>query len=124
MDAIKRAILNGRHLTEINCLKDKTWKEFFSSINGKKVFIFGLGEGASCFFSRRDKSKIEITGVIDNDKRKQGIALKNYFPDLLNDDEEEILVQEIAALDEYLEEDVVILITNLLHYEEIYYHQL
>ena len=124
MDAIKRAILNGRHLTEINCLKDKTWKEFFSSINGKKVFIFGLGEGASCFFSRRDKSKIEITGVIDNDKRKQGIALKNYFPDLLNDDEEEILVQEIAALDEYLEEDVVILITNLLHYEEIYYQLL
>lgn len=115
MDVIEKAMLKERHITKNMSLQNQTWTEFEEVSCNKKVFLFGVGEGAGFFFE--DTHNIGIEGILDNDKIKQGILCSAFFEVPQSHD---LIVTGIEEIKNYHLDDVVILITNLVHYEEIY----
>ena len=52
MDAIDRAILKGWNCTDHEKLNGQTWEEFENALAGKKLFLFGAGQGADFYFHK------------------------------------------------------------------------
>lgn len=115
MDVIEKAMLKERHITKNMTLQMQTWAEFEKVSIDKKVFLFGVGEGASFLFDA--VKDIEVEGILDNDKRKHGILCSSFFecPKCGG-----LVVSGIEEIQKYKAKDVAILITNLVHYEEIF----
>ena len=58
--------------------------------------------------------------MVDNDKKKNGMMLSNFFGDFLDEKHKKIKISDASGLLEYDKNDIVVLITSLLHLEQIY----
>lgn len=105
-------------MANLEAVQENTWKEFFEKIQGKKVFIFGLGVGTDYYFTKF-KDRIEIEGFIDNDMSKHGAQAQAY----LSIDSKKFcgnaIISDISILKKYKEEQTVVLITSIRSYEKI-----
>lgn len=117
MDAIDRAIAAKWHIMDNSILNGQTWEEFEDAIKGKKVVLFGIGNGAEYYFYKYKENAI-VDQIIDNDKTIQGydageiIGEMYYFHN-------ELKIADISALEQYDVNAVVVLIASLRHYAEI-----
>lgn len=63
-------------------IRNQTWNMFDSSVKGKELWLFGLGEGAVYFIERFAKN-YSVVGVLDNDVRKQGNFVREFVGTLV-----------------------------------------
>lgn len=118
MDLIAYAITMGQQFSYIYRFNSQRWEEFEKDIIGKHLFLFGVGPGVNYYFNKYPDASID--GVIDNDKKKQGFKLKQFMKENKNNIYEEQYISDISVLDKFRPEDIVILITSLKGYEQIY----
>ena len=118
MDIIEKALSNNLHLWAEKKYKEQTWSELKKISLGKNVFAFGVG-GALDYFFRNCSSQIRITGVIDNDAQKYGQKLGWYCAEAWNTEYEDMLIQGPEILNNYLQSDLVVLVTNVNYYRQI-----
>lgn len=118
MALISSVIEKGWHISGRDDLDSQTWEMFEDKVRGKKLFLFGLGEGA-CFYFESKWNKHVLEGAIDNDITKQGIKVKWILPKEADDNCGELRISDMVVLKQYAPEDVVVLITSLRGYREI-----
>lgn len=83
-------------LLENNSLMVENLKKFIDS--NKKVFIFGCGYGSVRCYRLFIENKMLFHGYIDNDIKKQGMNLKEYYtysPDILKNKKEKVIVSSV-----------------------------
>ena len=97
--------------------KDQTWDSFRKEIIGKKIYIYGAGAGSGILWERMERP-VYLSGVIDNDKRKQGKALEDLYPVDCKKLGNSIINSE-QILDRVEREKAVFLIASQRHYAEI-----
>ncbi|WP_163193251.1 CDP-glycerol glycerophosphotransferase family protein [Clostridium thermarum] len=116
MDIIQN-ILNERNCRfRIEKFNFQTWEEFERIKKNKSVFLFGIGIGADFFFENYTGS---IVGLIDNDKKKHGLPIDLFIDEIALDKCQEKKVLDVSILNQYKNEDIVILISNLKSCEQI-----
>lgn len=118
MSVISEAIKKGFHISGRDELDHQTWELFEDKVHGKKLFIFGIGNGAAFYLSKYRKHTLE--GIIDNDKAKQGIAAKWFMPKEADDVCRDLCISDISILKQYHPDEIVVLITGLISYSGIY----
>lgn len=119
MDLMDKAIENKKHISKNEVLNSQTWQEFKEKAKQTKVFLFGVGGvGADFFFEHCND--VELEGLIDNDVRKQGFCLADFYggrPGETAGDQLKIYAKDI--LNEYDCDEVSVLITTNNCYDEI-----
>lgn len=118
MDIISRAIQKNLHLCGDINLEQQTWEQFKLRCINKKVFVLGTGRALDYFF-RNCCGHIKISGVLDNDKGKQGQRLDWYCAEAYQTEYEDILIQSPDILKAYPPSEIAILITSVRYYIEI-----
>ena len=117
MNAVAAAIANGLHFSNLPQLEFQTWEHFRKTIPGKKVFLFGMGNGAEYYFDHY--ADVFLEGIIDNNILKQGFKANQFILSAMDDTYKNLDIFDISVLDNYRPEDIVVLITCLKSYEEI-----
>ena len=115
MDMISRAMEKGTHLCENMAQEGQTWEKFEECKKGRKLFIFGVGGGLD-YFLRNCCNHMQIVGVIDSDKRKQGQRLGSYCGEAWHTEYEELRIQNPNVLKRYRGQDIIVLITSTNFY--------
>lgn len=118
MDVIDRAIEKGLHHSEREEWNKQTWADFEYAIQGKKVFLYGVGLGADCYFNRY-KNAVRLDGVIDNDGKKQGLPAKVFVAEMIDLEQGNLPVSDSSVFDCDLAENSVVLISSTNYYMEI-----
>ncbi len=118
MDAIDRAIVKSWHISRNEKLNAQTWKEFEESLNEKKLFLFGAGRGADFYYEKYGKNAC-AEGIIENDNKLWGIPVQEIVSEKIYGNAQNIKIVDISVLDQYLADDIVVLISSLKHFEEI-----
>lgn len=118
MDIISKAIDRKLHITDRKELIGQTWDQFEKECKSKKIFLFGAGGTADCFFLRYHNCQ-KVIGVIDNDRKKQGFSVRQFVASAWEYLSEEIYVSDMSILDSYPKDEIVVLITSISYYEEI-----
>lgn len=118
MDLITRAIEKKLHICGDERLQRQTWELFQEQSKDKKIFIFGGGSGLDYFF-RNCCNHINITEVIDNDKKKQGQRLGWYCAEAFQTEYEHLIIQSPDILKRYNQDKVVVLITSTAYYQSM-----
>lgn len=99
-------------------LNEQIWDNFQQAINNKYLFIYGMGVGVDYFYEKF-QDEVPVEGYIDNDIKKQGVLAG----DLLSVNSAKFcgnqLVADISILQNYHQEQIVILITSIRYYEQI-----
>ena len=117
-DSISNAIQKGYHICKRNSIESQTWEEFEQALPGKRLFIFGTGKGADYYFRKGRRHPIE--GVIDNNDDIQGMPAGWMLPSEAVDYYKDILISDISVLTNYAPEEVVVLVTSLKYYVDIF----
>ena len=117
MAVISNAIEKGYNISGRNELDNQTWEMFQEKVCGKKLFLFGLGNGATFYFKKCKQHVLE--GIIDNDKAKQGIKATWFMPREAYDVCGDLCISDISILKRYHSDEVVVLITSLKNYSDI-----
>ena len=78
MDAIDRAILKGWDCTDNEKLGKQTWEDFEKALDGKRLFLFGVGQGTDFYFHKY-KEKAMPEGIIDNNSELWGREAKEVI---------------------------------------------
>lgn len=117
MDIIEKVIINNNY-EDVKEIESQTWSDFEKNINGKKVIMFGVGKYANLYW-RRYKSIPALSGVIDNDARKQGFQIGDLVPESFMEQGGEQVVSDISILEKYDSDNTVILITSKIYYKDI-----
>jgi len=112
MDIISKAMDKGLHICENINVEKQTWELFESNREGKQVFVFGTGGGLG-YFLRNCSQDMDIVGVIDNDKNKQGQKLGWCSGDAEQTKYAELLIQSPDILNTYSSKGIVVLITSV-----------
>lgn len=97
--------------------KRQTWEAFYKAAGGRKVYLFGAGAAVRYLAGKCDNVKFD--GVIDNDKHKQGFLLGEVTGDAVGTAYENLPIYDIHILDTVSSKDIVVLITNIVNYQEI-----
>lgn len=118
MDSIDRAMEKGLHRSGTEEFDSQTWEDFEQFIQGKKVFLFGVGTGANCYFDRY-KDRAVLDGVIDNDSRKLGLPVGVFLAGTYGLEQSKVMVSASSILDGIAKEDAVVLIASTNYYKEI-----
>ena len=118
MDQIDYSVSLGRHITKNKKILNKSWRDFFCAIKNKKIILYGINEILNLLWIRaKDFSeKILITAAIDNDIGKKNLPLNIFFDE---DNLNEIKICPKSELKNFSSDEVVILISSMLHYNEI-----
>lgn len=117
-DVISHALKRGWYKTKNRKIRKQNWQDLKKEVSGKKLFVFGCGDGAE-YFCQRYFNCFTIEGFLDNDKTKQGMYLSDC---IFMKEEERIKQYRILGLEEfekYEEKEIVVLITSLKYYELI-----
>ncbi len=117
MNPMAAAITKGLHFSSLPHSEFQTWEHFNKTSSGKKIFLFGMGNGAEYFFEYY--KDIPLEGIIDNNKEKQGFKANQFILSDMNDVYKNLDVLGMSVLDNYVSEDIIILITCLKNYEEV-----
>lgn len=112
-DAVETAIEKGKHNTK---LASQEWTDFFNVISGKKIILYGIGDGVPILLLNHPE--IEIDCAVDNNKA--GRLLSDYDYSLNEASRLNFKVEKREALLRYNPSETVVLITALNRYEEIY----
>ncbi len=118
MDAIDRAILKGWACTENEKLSRQTWEEFENVLRGKKLFLFGAGQGVNFYFHKYGEKAI-LEGIIDNNSELWGAKAREIITEKICDNLQKLRITDISALRKYGKENIIILITSLQYFSEI-----
>ena len=118
MDIIDRAIEKKLHISDKEEFKGQTWEMFEKEVKGRKLFLFGVGASANVFFQKYRNTLIP-SGIIDNDRDKQGRDVRAYCEDAWEYLEQEIRISDITIFEKYAPEEMVIVITSTNYYEQI-----
>lgn len=118
MDVIQRAIEKNYQISDRDELNQQTWEQFQKACCGKKIFMFGIGEAASYFVFNYHKD-IQLDGIVDNDKSKQGFGVGEFMAEAINTEYENLIVMDTSILSNYKLEEVIVLITNTRCYMPI-----
>lgn len=118
MDMIAGAMSQKLHLCVDDRLKAQTWDRFEEERKGKKLFIFGAGGGLD-YFLRNCCNHMKIEGVVDNDEKKHHLKLEWGSPEAWNTEYGEIRINAPHILQQYQEQDIVVLITVVYGCEKI-----
>lgn len=119
MDVVDNAIKKGYHNHNIPKLLQAGWDDFETTVSGRKLFLYGLGEGIPFLWDKYGNS-LCVTGCIDNNPDEQGEVWELRYAHFSHPKEYEKRVCGIEVLDSYDKNEVVILIISIRHYEEIY----
>ena len=118
MDAISRAILNGRHISKNKKINYHTWERCIKESANKKIFIFGIGNATYLFWERfRDTEN--LVGIIDNDEKKWGVTADKYILSNCNESIGKYIIQPPDILKNYNPENIAVLISSINYYEKI-----
>lgn len=115
MGIMSNALEKNLHICQQIELKEQTWEHFNRDREGKHVFIFGTGGGMDYFLSNCC-NHMEIAGVIDNDKNKQGKKLGWYCAEAVHTGYGDMLIQEPEILDQYSKHNIIVLVTSVKFY--------
>lgn len=118
MDCIDRAIERGKDVSRFQELNRQTWERFEKIASDKKVFLFGVGAAMEFFFEKKQEC-IPVEGVIDNDKQKQGVNIRDLLGSAWEYLEKDIQISDKSKLKEYDVENIVVLICSLNYGDEI-----
>lgn len=99
-------------------IRSQTWGMFAEAVKGKELWIFGLGEGASFFFEQYG-DKFRVSGVLDNDIRKQGQPARKYIS-YIEEGAKEVEVLAPTVLQNRLLDEIIVLITSVRYGADIY----
>lgn len=116
MDAIDKAIDKELHITDDADLNRQTWDDFEGSLYGRKVYFFGIGNSIRIFLKKYG-DRINIDGAVDNDVDKQGYRINEFV--MCDNAIGDIKIGNISALNQYVKDQVVILISSINYYQEI-----
>ncbi len=92
-------------------VKRQTWEQFQFAVKNKKLFLFGAGMASNLFW-KYWKSPIQLEGIIDNDKNKQGFSVGELVAEAWEKKDQDICISDISILSNYNTEDIVVLITS------------
>lgn len=118
LDSVPKIIEKGLFISDIDKYGDQTWENFEQALQGRHLFIFGIGKGFEYYITRCKKDVIK--GVVDNDKKVQGMKLNRILPRKLYDTYKHLCVSDISILNEYRPDEIVVLVTALKYYEQIF----
>jgi CDP-glycerol glycerophosphotransferase (TagB/SpsB family) len=119
MDIIDSAVQNGYQLCADKRLVSQTWEAFGKAIIGKKVFLYGMGNGG-IYYIKKYPNRFKLDGIIDNDENKCGYyCAGDIYWQAFHTYCDKILISDIKMLLKYNSEDVVVLITSTKYYNEI-----
>ena len=119
-DVIQRTIMKGYHNTDNEKIKNQKWEDFFKICSDKKLFVYGMGEAANCFFERKSKlEKVEIEAFLDKNHIKQGEKISNMYSNLSETKYKDYVISDPEILKNYNSDDVAVLITVTQNYENI-----
>lgn len=117
MSVIQNAIKSGKHISKDAKLNAQQWEDFEKTIEGRKVFLFGIGPCADMFFLKN--MNIEIQGVIDNDTGKIGRCVGDFLPEAWESKWRETPIVGVSVLQKYQKDEIAVLITSINYYEVI-----
>ncbi len=118
MDIIDLSIEKGKHISGIHDLNQQTWNDFEREAGKRKIVLFGGGACCGCFFEWYG-DKFELEGVVDNDKRKQGLDLDELIPEAFGLKAGKKTISDRSLFDGYDRDEIVVLIASANFYEEI-----
>lgn len=118
MDIIDYAVQQELYQSEEGEIRKQTWTDFDSAVNGKKLFLFGSGEGAAYFFRKYSDSYL-VAGILDNAVQWQGFAAGDLLAEAFGSVNEEAKIMPVSVLDSYKKEEVLVLITSTKYYKEM-----
>ena len=118
MDIIDRSIEIGKHITNNVSFINSTWDSFSNITRNKKLIIYGVTDNIF-FIWLRTNMYFLISAAIDNDEKKQGHKLKDFFDESDLKDAENIIIESKSILKLYNPDEVVIFISSLKYSEEI-----
>ena len=118
MNLIDKAIEQKMHVTQNQKLRNQTWQEFEKALCGKELWIFGAGKAAGRFWERYAGSFCP-KGIVDNDKRKWGNALKDFVGITEGTLDGELRIEGPETLKIRTAREIIVLITSIRYYEDI-----
>ena len=119
MDAIDRIIHYRPYLIENLAFLKETWQDFESVAVGRKIFLYGVGEGANLYL-RKYNSRFHLVGCIDNNEIMHDIPAQYFLYENLGREYQDIKVFGKSVLKNYNKDEVVVLITSLRYSDEIF----
>lgn len=113
---ITEAIKKGYHITTINALKDAKYVDFEAVVNGKELYLYGIGNLVLLFWLRY-RGVLSVSGIIDGkaDDKKRMLASE------IMDHACNAGIIEPEQLSNIDKSESVILILSIRYYEEIYH---
>lgn len=118
MDAIDRAMKRGDHISDNPVLNGKTWKDFEQAAKQKKVVLFGIGEGTDFYyFKYGEKSLVDV--IVDSNQKFQGRYARDLIFEPIDTKHKEMRILSPSVLWKYSPNDIVVLISSIMHYNEI-----
>lgn len=118
MDAIDRAIAKGKHISSNPVFIGMTWADFEASARNKIVVLYGVGAGAD-FYYYKYKEEATATIIIDQNETMHGQHAYHYLLEELSMTQQCIKVSSHKVLKTLPGYNTVVLITSLMHYDEI-----
>ena len=118
MDKIDQAIQKKHHISKNKTLNHQTWQEFEEAIKGKRLFLFGVGNGADYYYEKYGQNAC-AEGVIENDQSLWGVDAQEIISEMAGDNYQDVKITDISVLNQYSAEEVVILISSFRYYSEI-----
>lgn len=117
-DPISIIIEKNRYIANIDKFSGQAWESYEQALCGRKLFIFGIGNGFDYYITRYKEK--EIRGVIDNDLKVQGMRLNRILTRELSDKYGHLCISDVSVLNEYDPDEIVVLVTSLKYYEQIF----
>lgn len=117
-DYISQALSQGYAYTKREEQKNITWDDFNNKSKGKKLYLFGTGNGLKHFVYYYH-TKYTIEGIIDNSLEKIATPISDYMWDFCTNRITEKKVLSPDVLKNESKNDVIILVTCLKAFEEI-----
>lgn len=118
MDAIDRAILKGWDCTDNEKLGKQTWEDFEKALDGKRLFLFGVGQGTDFYFHKY-KEKAMPEGIIDNNSELWGREAKEVIAEKIWNNSKTLRISDISVLKKYEKENMIFLIASIRYFAEI-----
>lgn len=111
MDIISKAMERNTSLCKNSSPAIHSWIKFHACRKNRKIFVFGTGGGLD-YLLRNYYGCIEIEGVIDNDRSRQGQKLGWCCAEAWQTKYEDMLIQSPDILARYDQREIAVLITN------------
>lgn len=99
-------------------MKSHVWNAFQHAIEGKRLFLFGVGKGTDYFFEWW-KWDIKIEGVVDNNAKKQRKSIRDFLANAWEFMEKDIFISDKSVLQNYCPEEIAVLVCSMNYYEQI-----